>query len=55
MPEISEIKESNGMFYIEIKRGNKSVYRAKSEDRQSIQDYKSELIDAMKQRLQRGR
>ena len=56
MPKnVSEIKESNGEYYIEIERRNGSVYRARSEDKKSVEEYRADLIRTMQQRLQKGR
>lgn len=58
MPKsVSEIKknEETGEFYIEIERKNGSIYRGRSEDRKSVEEYKADLIKQMQQRLQKGR
>ncbi len=56
LPNISVIKKtSDGQFYIRITRHNGTSYRVLSEDRQSIQEYQTELLAAIEKKQQRGR
>lgn len=48
---ISEIKQKDDYWYVEITRRNGTVYRVRSSGRPGIEDYRNEFLQAKKQKV----